>query len=124
MGKTKGAKHRTKAQQIADAELRLNRLKKDARKEETRKKILVGSMMLSLAESDDKIANFLKQKLDERLAPRNRQLFAESMGITIPGLYGKKLQPADEHQAGWSVWCCAKATRPLRPLDRYGSVIE
>lgn len=71
---------RTTAQQLADAEQRLNRLRQKARREETRKKILVGALVLNRAKNDPEFHQKLLYELDQFLSDRDRPLFAE-MGL-------------------------------------------
>lgn len=68
--------HRSKDQQLADAEARVARLRKAKRSEDTRRKILVGSVFMRLAEQNDRArANFLAL-MDKHLTDdRDRRLF-------------------------------------------------
>nr|WP_299246491.1 hypothetical protein [uncultured Halomonas sp.] len=67
---------RTTDQQIADAEARLDRLRQKRRQEETRKKILIGAMVLQQIGEDETAYRNLLQGLDEYLTQdRDRRLF-------------------------------------------------
>jgi len=119
----RGAKHRTTEQQLADVQEQLNALRERARKEDTRRKIIIGSMMLSLAERDDGILDFLKRRLDERLSDRDRRLFIsrDHLGLAIPGLHGATLYPAKQ-SGGWAL---GRALRPAAEpeRDRHGNPV-
>ncbi|WP_280564984.1 MULTISPECIES: mobilization protein [unclassified Chromohalobacter] len=68
--------HRSKDQQLADAEARVARLRKAKRSEDTRRKILAGSVFMRLAEQDDQTRAQFRQIMDEHLdSERDRQLF-------------------------------------------------
>lgn len=64
MAKRRGTQHRTTAQQLADAEARLNRLREQARREDTRRRILVGSMILGRAEGNTAVMEQLIHDMD------------------------------------------------------------
>lgn len=116
MAKTKkGVQHRTTEQQLADAEQRLNRLREKARQEDTRRKILVGSLVLSQAQSDSNLHANLIKHLDQWLASghRDRRLFFEHGLGPIAGLYEAKLTPVN-FNAGWF-------QRYLRPAQQMQS---
>lgn len=67
---------RTTDQQIADAEARLDRLRQKRRQEETRKKILIGAMVLQQIGEDETAYRNLLHGLDEYLThDRDRKLF-------------------------------------------------
>lgn len=68
---------RTTAQQLADAEQQLNRLRQKARKEDARKKIIVGAFILNRAERDPNFKAGLLNELDQFVSKRDRPLFAE-----------------------------------------------
>lgn len=97
------AKHRTTAQRLADAEAKISRLREQQRKEDTRRRILVGSMLLTRAERNELVMEHLLAELDEWLTDeRDRRLFAD-LGIgPIRGLYRASLTPATK-QPGWAV---------------------
>ncbi|WP_280564946.1 hypothetical protein [Chromohalobacter sp. 48-RD10] len=110
------AKHRTTEQQLADAEAKLARLRELKRKEDTRRRILIGSMILGRAEGDDATMERLLKELDGWLGDghRDRKLFG--LG-PISGLYGATLRPAAQ-QPGWAL---NMALKPVR--DRYGNPV-
>lgn len=88
------AKHRTTEQQLAAAEERLNELRKRQRTEATRRRVLVGAMLLGRAERDPVAHHHLMRELDSWLtADRDRRLF--ELG-PIRGLYGATLFPPDK----------------------------
>jgi len=122
----RGTQHRTTEQLLADAENRANDLRDRVRKEHTRRKILVGSMVLSLAQSDDVLRDFLKSRLDERLSERDRRLFfsRDHLGLAIAGLHGAALYPA-ERRPGWALGqnLCL-AAEPGRDRAHYGNAID
>lgn len=111
------ARHRTTEQKLADAEAKLGQLREKARKEETRRKILIGSMMLSRAKSDHVVMQKLIHELDSWLvSQQDRRLFA-SFGIgNIQGLCNATLHPVWQ-KAGWALGTT------LRQRDRYGNLI-
>ncbi len=123
MAKTKkGVQHKTTEQQLAEAEQRLNRLREKARQEDTRRKILVGAMILNQAKQDTTLHENLMIHLDSFLAAghRDRRLFFDHGLGPIAGLYGKTLHPL-EHLPGWAF----SRTLPAKPsLDRYGNPIS
>lgn len=97
------ARHRTTAQQLADAEAKLSRLRQRQRQEDTRRRILVGSMFLTRAERDEVISEQLMRELDTWLTDeRDRRLFVDWGLGPIRGLYRATLTPAIR-QPGWSV---------------------
>lgn len=124
MAKTKkGVQHKTTEQQLAEAEQRLNRLREKARQEDTRRKILVGAMILSEAQQDTTLHENLMSHLDSWLASghRDRRLFVGHGLGPIAGLYQAKLTPADTKR-GWSF---GRTLSPAKPsLDRYGNPIS
>ena len=100
MAKKTGASHRTTSQQLADAERRLNRLREQNKKEDTRRKILVGSMYLSQAQQNDGMSK-LVTRLDHWLPSghRDRRLWLDYGLGPIQGFYGnQRLQPL---RSGW-----------------------
>nr|WP_173057755.1 hypothetical protein [Halomonas sp. Ant2]AJY53636.1 MobS/MobC [Halomonas sp. Ant2] len=125
MAKAKGAAYRTTAQRLADAELHLNRLREKNRKEDTRRKILVGAMMLAKAENSPQIRQQLLTEIDNRLATghRDRRLFIDYGIGPIRGLYGATLHPAEEQPPGWAEGLLWKKKPLQRSTDRYGNVI-
>lgn len=68
---------RTTEQQLADAQQRINRLREKARKEDARKKIIVGAFILNRAERDPNFKAGLLNELDQFVPERDRSLFAE-----------------------------------------------
>ncbi len=124
MAKTKkGGQHKTTEQQLAEAEQRLNRLREKARQEDTRRKILVGAMILSEAQQDTTLHGNLMSHLDSWLSAghRDRRLFVDYGLGPIAGLYGKTLHPL-EHLPGWAF---SRTLSPAKPsLDRYGNPIS
>lgn len=62
-------------QRKARAEQALNRLGADGRKRDTRRKILIGGVVVALARRDPSFAKGLREMLDRELAaPRDRSL--------------------------------------------------
>lgn len=121
MTKGKGAAHRTTAQQLADAELRLNRLREQARREDTRRKILIGAMVMGRAEADRAKNEQLLHELDAWLASghRDRRLWFDNGLGQVSGLYGAKLHQV---QPGWAFGrALSPVPKPMR--DRYGNPI-
>jgi len=118
------AKHRTTAQQLADAEARLNRLREQARREDTRRRTLIGSMLLGRAESDAAVMQQMLRELDHWLASghRERRLFRDRGLGPIRGLYGAILCPA-ARRAGWAFGRALPATVEAPARDRYGNPI-
>jgi len=98
----KGVKHKTTEQQLADAEARLNKLREQARKNDTRRKILIGSMYLSQAEEYGALDQLLT-RLDNWLPSghRDRRLWLDDGIGPVRGLYGATLQPAKK-PPGWA----------------------
>lgn len=98
------AKTVTTAQKLADAELKASRLRERVRKEETRRKILIGSMYLKQAEDHGALDQLLT-RLDNWLPSghRDRRLwFGHGMG-KIRGLRdGVTLHPAKQPPPGWA----------------------
>lgn len=100
MAKGRGAAHRTTAQQVADAEMRLSRLREQSRKEDTRRRVLVGSMYLSQAKQNDGMGKLLT-RLDHWLPSghRDRRLWLDYGLGPIQGFYGnQRLRPL---RTGW-----------------------
>lgn len=96
------ARQRTTEQRLADTEARLNRLRSQARKEDTRRKILIGSMLLGHAEKNDATMARLLSDLDGWLSNgRDRRLFLNYGLGPIQGLYGATLHHV-ERRAGWA----------------------
>lgn len=124
MAKQRGTTHRTTSQQLADAEARLNRLREQARREDTRRKILIGSLILGRAESDNAVMDRLLRDLDSWLASgRDRRLFLDHGLGPIQGLYGATLHPAEQAQ-GWAFGReLPLATESEPERDRYGNPI-
>lgn len=87
---------RTTEQQLADAQQRINRLREKARKEATRKKIIVGAMILQRAESDSNFKAGLLNGLDQFVSKRDRPLFAE---IGLPQHNDSTPEPQAEAEA-------------------------
>ncbi|MCA1773159.1 MAG: hypothetical protein LC677_11345 [Halomonas sp.] len=120
MAKKKGSAHRTTEQQLADAEAKLNALREKARREDTRRRILIGSMLLGKAEADDAKMEQLLHDLDTWLASghRDRRLWLDYGLGPIRGLYGATLHPSK--QQGWVFGReLPPAVAPMR--DRYGN---
>lgn len=103
------AKHRSTEQQLAAAEERLNRLRERQRKEDTRRKILVGAMILAQAEANDELMDQLHNELDEWLQTghRDRKLFG--LG-PLSGLRNATLGKV-ENRPGWSLGVALEAPR-------------
>lgn len=121
MAKKKGTQHRTTEQQLADAELRLNRLREQARKNDTRRRILIGSMVMGRAEADGAEMEQLLHDLDTWLASghRDRRLWFDKGLGPVSGLYGVKLRQV---QPGWAFGrALPQIPKPL--CDRYGNPI-
>lgn len=64
-------------QQLAAAQARMDKLRERARKEEDRKKIIVGAIILKRAESDSNFRQGLLNQLEQSVNERDRPLFAE-----------------------------------------------
>lgn len=121
MAKKKGTQHRTTEQQLADAELRLNRLREQARRNDTRRKILIGAMVMGRAEASDAEMEKLLRDLDAWLASghRDRRLWFDNGLGQVSGLYGAKLHQV---QPGWAFGrALSPVPKPMR--DRYGNPI-
>lgn len=118
MAKKPGTKHRTTEQQLADAEERLARLRKKQRDEDTRRRVLVGSLYLGRSERSSAARQQLLRDLDSWLTDeRDRRIF--DLGA-IPGLYSSPLHPSQAlNQPGWAF---SKTLRQI-DLDRYGNPI-
>lgn len=126
MAKKRGSQHRTTAQQLADAEARLNRLREQARREDTRRRILVGSMILGRAEDNTAVMEQLIHDMDGWLASghRDRRLFLDYGLGPIRGLYGATLHPIEQPRAAG--WAFGRALPPaVQPVqrDRYGNPV-
>lgn len=124
MAKAKGSVYRTTAQRLADAELHLNRLREKNRKEDTRRKILVGAMMLAETENNPKVRRQVLTGIDNKLATghRDRRLFIDYGIGPLRGLYGATLHPAEKQPPGWAEELVWKKKPLQRSTDRYGNV--
>lgn len=121
MAKNQGAKHKTTEQLLREAEQRADALRDRARKEDTRRKILIGSMVMGRAATNDAAMEQLLRDLDNWLASghRDRRLWLEKGLGPVSGLYGAKLQLV---QSGWAFGrALSPVPKPLR--DRYGNPI-
>ena len=103
MAKQKGTHHKTTEQRLADAEVRLNKLREQARKNDTRRRILIGSMYLSQAEECGAL-NQLLTRLDNWLPSghRDRRLWIDHGLGPIRGLFSATLHPAEQPSPGWA----------------------
>lgn len=115
-------RHRTPEQQLAAAEERLNRLREQTRRNDTRRKILIGSIVMSRAEANNAAMKQLLRDLDNWLASghRDRRLWLDKGLGTVSGLYDAKLHQV---QPGWAF---GRMLPPVpKPLlrDRYGNPI-
>jgi len=111
-------KRRTTEQQLAEAEDRLNQLREKARREEARRHMLIGKMVLERAKENDREMQRLMRDLDNWLPSGNhpdRKRFG-SLGA-VRGLYGVTLHPNERH---WG-WVFNTALAEANPgADRYG----
>lgn len=108
---------RTTGQQLADAQQRLNQLREKSRTEETRRKIIIGGMMLRMASNNPEVMKNLMRQLDKSLPHRHRdrRVFFEYGIGQIAGLYGAKLHPV---QPGWAL---GRSLSPVIRHNRYSS---
>lgn len=113
-------KRRTVEQQLAEAEDRLNQLRERARREEARRHMLIGKMVLERARGCDREMQQLMRELDNWLPSGNhpdRKKFS-SLGA-VRGLYGAALHPDKRH---WG-WVFNRELAEAEPeTDRYGTV--
>lgn len=58
---------KTIEQQIAEAEAKLARLREKERKKDTRRKIIVGALVISEALNDPKMAKWLAKMIDDKV---------------------------------------------------------
>lgn len=122
MARKKGT-HRTTEQLLKEAEERAAALRDRARKDDTRRRVIIGSMLLGRAERDAQVRDQLLRDLDSWLTEwHNRRLFLDYGLGAIQGLYGATLHPAEQAQ-GWAFSrALPSATEPKR--DRYGNLIS
>lgn len=114
MAKKPGTRHRSIDQQVAEAEERLNKLRKRQRERDTRRKILAGAFYIKQAERNSEANKQLMSDMDSWLTDeRDRRLF--ELGA-MQGLFGAKLSPA---QPGWSLGVTLSQTS----TDRYGNAV-
>lgn len=111
---------RTTEQQLAAAQEQVDALRKRAKQEDTRRRILIGSMILGRADVDATLKARLLRDLDGWLTEwRDRRLFLNYGIGPIIGLYGATLHPA-EQQLGWAF---GQALLPAVQRDRYGNPV-
>lgn len=127
------AKHRTTQQLLKEAENRASALRDRAQKEDTRRRILIGSVLLGRAAADDATMERLLRDLDGWLSSghRDRRLF-QSYGLgPIRELCGATLfpVPTKRNKSGKKQrqpfgWAFGRALPSAVQRDRYGNLIS
>ncbi len=111
---------RSTEQQLNAAQQRLDQLRERARREDTRRRVMIGSMLLGRARHDAQAKKRLLRDLDIWLTEwRDRRLFADLGLGPIRGLYGATLHPAAQPPG----WAFGKGLPLAVQSDRYGNPI-
>ncbi|AMD01778.1 hypothetical protein [Halomonas chromatireducens] len=113
-------RRKTTEQQLADVEYRRNLLRNRVRKEEARRQMLVGIMVLNRARGSGREMYRLLQELDRWLpnSHRDRKLFRDLDSFFR--LCGARPYSAERDQG----WAFNRRLVPAEPLiDRYGNPI-